>query len=477
MMPRVLGAALLAASLLVPTPTWADIKLPALFSDGLVLQHGESLPLWGTASPEEMIRFSYEAKGERQGVVGTLQGNADILADKNGNWRINQVIKDVLPGGPYTFTFKGKNNTIVLKEVYIGEVWVCSGQSNMEMALNGCEGAAVAKAASKNPKIRLFTVAPKASATPETEVSGKWVECGPDTVGSFSAVAYYFGRDLQQALDVPVGLIHSSVGGTASEEWTSLKTLQANPKHLGKHPNQGKLYNGMIAPLMPYAIRGVIWYQGESNAGRAELYREAFPLLIQNWREDWKQGDFPFLFVQLAPFQKIEQQPSDQGWARLRDAQLETTRKVKNTGMAVITDVGDEENIHPKKKGPVGARLALLARATVYGEKIEANGPTYDNLQIDGNKAILTFSHVGQGLALRGDKLTGFTLAGADGQFQSATAEIKGDQVVVTCDKVKEPKAVRFGWANYPVVNLWNKDGLPASPFRTDNWPVGGPKK
>ena len=284
------------------------------------------------------------------------------------------TVKGIPAGGPYTLTFKGKN-TIMLKEVYLGEVWICSGQSNMEFSVNSSEGAAAAKAASKNPMIRLFTVPHRSSLQPESDVPGKWVECGPDTVGGFSGVGYFFGRDLQKALDVPVGLIHTSVGGTASEEWTSMPLLQANPKHLGKHPNQAKLYNGMIAPLIPYAIKGAIWYQGESNAGRAELYREAFPLMIQNWREDWKQGDFPFLFVQLAPFQKIEEQPRDTDWARLRDAQLETSRKVKNTGMAVITDVGDEKDIHPKKKEPVGARLALAARATVYGKKIEYQRP------------------------------------------------------------------------------------------------------
>ncbi len=389
---------------------------------------------------------------------------------------LDLAVKGIPAGGPYTFTFKGKN-TIVLKEVYLGEVWVCSGQSNMAMSLKGCEGSGAAKADSKNPKIRLFTVPHKASPMPETEVGGKWVECGPGTVGGFSGVAYFFGRDLQKALNVPVGLIHTSWGGTASEEWTSLKTLQAHSRHLNQHLNQAKLYNGMIAPLMPYAIKGVIWYQGESNAGRADLYREAFPLMIQNWREDWKQGDFPFLFVQLAPYQKIEEQPSDPAWARLRDAQLETTRKVKNTGMAVITDVGDEKDIHPKKKEPVGARLARIALATVYGETIEYSGPAYDSMQVDGDKAVLTFSHVGQGLEAKGEKLTGFTLAGADGKFYNASAEIKGDKIVVSCAQVKEPKAVRFGWAIYPVVNLWNKDGLPASPFRTDDWPVSGPKK
>jgi sialate O-acetylesterase len=477
MMLRVLSAALLAAGLLVPAPARADIKLPALFSDGLVLQQGDTVPLYGTANPGEPINVTFEAMGEYKGAGFRAQGAAATAADQTGKWRVDLATKGIPPGGPYKLTFKGKN-TIVLKEVYLGEVWLCSGQSNMEWRLKSMVvGGPEAIAASKNPKIRLFTVASKRSAQPETDVKGQWVECGPMTVGDFSAVGYFFGRDLQKALDVPVGLINSSVGGTASEEWTSMKTLQAHPAHLNQERmKQATLYNGMIAPLMPYAIRGVIWYQGESNAGRAQLYREGFPLMIQNWREDWKQGDFPFLFVQLAPFQTPTDQPTDHPWARLRDAQLETTRKVKHTGMAVITDAGEAE-IHPKKKEPVGARLALLALANVYGEKIEASGPVYEDMKVEGDKAVLSFSHVGQGLMTRGEKLTGFTIAGADGKFVNAEAEIKGDKIVVSSPQVKEPKAVRFGWAIYPVVNLWNKDGLPASPFRTDDWPVGGPKK
>ena len=237
-----------------------------------------------------------------------------------------------------------------------------------------------------------------------------------------------------------------------------MKVLDAHPEHKGKHPRQTKLYNGMIAPLIPYAIKGAIWYQGESNAGRAELYRTAFPLMIKNWRDDWAQGDFPFLFVQLAPYEK-----AGGDWPRLREAQL-MTLKVPNTAMAVITDVGEKNDIHPPRKEPVGARLALAARAVAYKEKIEYSGPLFDKMQTDGDNAVLSFTHVGKGLECKGETLTGFTVAGEDKVFHEAKAEIKGD-------KVHRPVAVRFGWANYPVVNLWNKDGLPASPFRTDDWP------
>ena len=361
----------------------------------------------------------------------------------------------------------------------------------MEMSVNSSTGATEAKAAAKNPNLRLFTVKKTASDTPQSDVprdgnNGKWLEAGPDTIGGFSAVAYYFARDIQKALNVPVGIIHSSWGGTAAEEWTSMPVLDANPQQKGKHPRQAKLYNGMIAPLIPYAIKGAIWYQGESNAGRHAEYAELMGLMIKNWRDDWKQGDFPFLFVQLAPYLDIGNKPNDPewvklreihlksptdtNWARLREAQVNTL-KVKNTGMAVITDVGDETDIHPKRKEQVGARLALAARAIAYGEKIEFVGPWFDKMSGEGKKAVLSFTHLGKGLEAKGGELTGFTVAGKDRKFHNAKAEIMGDTVVVWSDEVEKPVAVRFGWANFPIVNLFNKDGLPASPFRTDDWP------
>jgi sialate O-acetylesterase len=256
-----------------------------------------------------------------------------------------------------------------------------------------------------------------------------------------------------------------------------MEVLDAHPEHKGKHPRQFKLYNGMIAPLIPYAFKGVIWYQGESNAGRPELYRELMPLMIKNWRDDWKQGEFPFLFVQLAPFMKIVQEPTDTDWAHLRDAQRHTSLHTPKAGMAVITDVGNEKDIHPKPKEPVGARLAFAARAIAYGEKIEYSGPVYESMKVEGNKAILSFTHLGGGLDAKGGPLTGFTIAGEDKKFYNAQAEIQNDKIVVTSDQVEKPVAVRFGWANFPVVNLWNKAGLPASPFRTDDWARPNAKK
>ncbi len=232
------------------------------------------------------------------------------------------------------------------------------------------------------------------------------------------------------------------------------------------------LYNAMIAPLVPYALRGAIWYQGESNASRAYEYRTLFSAMIEDWRSQWKQGDFPFLFVQLAPFMKIEPEPRESNWAELREAQLLTTSRVPKTGMVVITDVGEEDDIHPQQKAPVGERLAVAARAIAYGERIEYSGPIYLSMKIDGGRAVLSFKHTGRGLEARGGKLQGFAIAGPDNKFVSAEARIEGDKVVVESSQVKQPVAVRYGWANYPVVNLWNKDGLPASPFRTDDLPM-----
>jgi sialate O-acetylesterase len=466
MTQRVLAATLAAVVCLSGPQVRADVKVHALFGDGMVLQRGVPCHVWGTADPNEEVVVGYE-----NAKTGEAAKSQAAKADKDGKWSVS-LGKLEKPGEGGSLTIKGKN-TLNIKDVYVGEVWICSGQSNMEQNLASTDKSKEAIENSANPKIRLFTVPRVRSKTPLTEVKGQWVECGPTTVPGFSAVAYYFGRDLQKALDVPIGLIHTSWGGTASEEWTSASVLEANPEHKGKHPNETTLYNGMIAPLIPYAIKGAIWYQGESNAGRAILYRTAFPMMIKNWRDDWKQGDFPFLFVQLAPFTAIHKEPVDQDWAYLREAQLMTMQKVPHTGMSVITDAGDEKDIHPRRKEPAGARLAIAARAVAYGEKIEPIGPVYDSMKVEGGKVVLSFKHAGKGLEARGEdgKLVGFTICGEDKKFHNAVAQIMGDKVIVSCDEVKEPVAVRFGWANYPVVNLWSKDGLPATPFRTDDFP------
>jgi sialate O-acetylesterase len=513
--------ALLAALAYLPGPSArADVKPHPLISDGMVLQRGMKCPVWGTADPGEEITWSLP--GQQEGT-----GGGGARADQDGKWRID--LPPLKAGGPYTLTLKGKN-TVTIKDVYVGEVWVASGQSNMEWPLAASATAREDIASSANPKIRLFTVGHRIEEKPVhdirvTKTDGRWLECNPQTSGRFSAVAYYFGRDLQKALNVPVGLIHSSWGGTVAEAWTPREALEANPalanlidppgaaeekykkalaaweatmvKHKeavarakaeGKKPPQqpfifkpadpphnpnraSVLYNGMIHPLQPYAIKGAIWYQGESNAGRAYEYRTLFPVMIESWRKTWREPDFPFLFVQLAPWLAINKEPMESAWAELREAQLLTSMKLKNAGMAVITDVGDEKDIHPRKKEPVGARLALAARALAYGEHLTYSGPLYDRMEVEGNKVVLSFKHVGKGLeAHGGSQLKGFTIAGTDRKFHNAQAEVKGDKVVVWSDQVEKPVAVRYGWANYPVVNLANKEGLLASPFRTDDF-------
>lgn len=502
------GLLALWTGLLVAVAAWADVKPMALFSDHTVLQQQAPIPIWGTADPGEEVTVTL---GDQK---------VTTKADANGCWMVK--LQPLPAGGPYELGISGKNQ-ITLKDVMIGEVWICSGQSNMQWSVRASANAEQEIANSANPLIRLFTVPRQAKPEPQKDVQGTWVVCGPETVPDFSAVGYFFGRELQKKLGVAVGLINTSYGGTPAEAWTNWNKLTTMPelspivdRHreaLAKYPeNQKKyeeaiaayreraraarekgerfterapgppmgpenpnspagLYNAMIAPLVPYGFRGAIWYQGESNAGRAYQYRTLFPAMITSWRDVWNQGDFPFLFVQLAPFMKIEPEPSESAWAELREAQLLTMLNCPNTAMAVITDVGEEDDIHPKKKQPVGERLAIAARALAYGEQIEYSGPIYDHMEIQGNKAILHFTHVDGGLECRGEKLTGFTICGEDRKFVNAEAKIEGDTVVVWSDQVEKPVAVRYGWANYPVVNLWNKAGLPASPFRTDDFP------
>jgi sialate O-acetylesterase len=440
----------------------ADVTPHSLFADNMVLQQGMKVPLWGTAADGEEITV-------------TFQGQYVNTKAKDGKWQVQ--LDNLKKGGPFELTIAGKN-TIRLKNVLVGEVWIASGQSNMEWSVKASAEPDKVIAGSANPKLLLFTVRKTASPTPQAELKDpvKWAESSPSTVAGFSAVAYHFGNHLQKALDTPVGMIHTSWGGTPAEAWTSQRVLDSLKLQSVPPKNATQLYNGMIAPLIPFAIQGAIWYQGESNAGRALEYRTLFPAMIKNWRDDWTQGEFPFLFVQLAPFMKINPEPEESNWAALREAQL-FTLKVPKTGMAVITDVGDEKDIHPKQKEPVGARLALAARSVAYGEKVVSSGPVYDSHKIDGNKVVLSFKSVGAGLAVKGEKLTGFAVCGEDRKFVNADAEVVEDKIVVSSPKVDKPVAVRFGWANYPVVNLWNKDGLPATPFRTDDFPAGPPKK
>lgn len=482
----------------------ADVKLATVFSDHMVLQQGISVPVWGWADEGELVVVQY-----RDQVVQTRA--------KNGKWQV-KLAPMKASASPAALLVLG-NNRVELKNVVVGEVWIASGQSNMQWALRQTVNWQAAAAASANPNLRLFYVPRVKSPAPVADIQGQynnakpaWTVASPETTPDFSAVAYFFGRDLQKALGVPVGIIHTSWGGSPAEVWMSERVLAGNsdykrdildtypvayknyeaakarfPELLAKAKQSGAkallpprepwrptgLYNSMIHPLIPFAIKGAIWYQGESNAGRAWQYRTLFADMIQNWRRDWGQGNFTFLTVQLAPFTKILPEPADSNWAELREAQILASRNVGNAGTVVITDVGEEDDIHPQQKEPVGARLALQARKLAYGQNLVASGPTFKSASFSGGKATVTFGDVGQGLEARGGELKGFALCGKDGKFAWATAKIVGkDKVELTSAAVKEPVAVRFGWANYPVVNLWNKDGLPAHPFRTDNFPV-----
>lgn len=383
-------------------------------------------------------------------------------------------------------------------------------------------------AEARDPLFHLCQIPRGVSDIPAKDIAAQWQSCTPATARGFSAVAYTFGRSIRRSLAVPVGLIESAWSATPALSWTSRDALLANPEMaplvtaydqdraaywqaideidalrerartdpnglpksgsalpgIPKAPpdptsqhSPSTLYNSMIAPLIPYGIRGVIWYQGESDTGNARRYSTLFPVLIESWRRAWKQGDFPFLFVQLAPFMARQEGPRESSWAELRDAQLVTSRAVPNTGMAVITDAGEEYDLHPRDKQTVGERLAGLALMLIYKQDIEASGPVYEAMQVEGDKIALRFQHLGGGLAMHGEALTDFIIAGEDGRFVPASAVIRGEAVVVSSPLVLKPVAVRYGWADYPQGNLWNKAGLPASPFRTDTYKVNGEKK
>jgi sialate O-acetylesterase len=477
---------------------WAEVRLPALFSNNMVLQQGVPVPVWGWADDGEVVTIRF-------------RGQTVSVTAANLKWAA--TLRPLKAGGPEVLTVRTKSRTLVFTNVLVGEVWVCSGQSNMEWPLKNSFEPEADLAGATNSQIRLLKVPKHRTDTPTVSLHSSWQVLSPKSVESFSAVGYYFGRDLQQARKVPVGLIGTYWGGTPAESWMDHESLEINPRYqveiLDPFPGINKswheameayqeekaaaqkegtpfkrnppwqpwgpceLYNGMIVPLLPYAIKGAIWYQGEANSGAAELYRTLFPDMIRCWRRTWGEPDFPFLCVQLAPFQPIKTDPTESAWAELRDAQRLTTQVLPKVGMAVITDVGDEKDIHPRKKRPVGARLALAARAIAYGEKIEYSGPVYQCMKVNGDKVVLNFAHVGFGLEARDGELKGFAICGEDRNWVWAKAEIQKDNtVVVSSSDVAKPIAVRYGWADYPVVNLWNKDGLPASPFRTDSFPL-----
>jgi len=446
-------------------PAKANVSLPAVFSDHMVLQQNSEVTIWGWANPSEEVT-----------VTGSWDKNA--VKTKAGNlaqWQVK--IKTPAASGPYTLTVKGYN-TIEIQDILMGEVWLCSGQSNMEWTTRaGIDNAQPEIAKANYPSIRFFTVPRRSADGAQLDVEAKWIVCTPETMPDFSAIGYFFGQKIHENLKAPVGLINSSWGGTPAEIWVNAKAITENKalaeaatqlKEEPYGPNKpGKAFNAMIAPLIPFKIAGALWYQGESNTSNPQNYEQLLPALIQNWRSEWGYA-FPFYFVQIAPYSYGE----NHNGVLLRDAQRKTLN-VPNTGMVVISDVGNIKDIHPRNKIPVGQRLANLALNKTYGKKdLVPSGPLYRNMEVKNSKIKLYFDYAEPGLMAKGKELTNFEIAGSDQKFVKATAKIEGKTVVVSAKEIKNPVAVRFAWDDIAEPNLFNKAGLPASSFRTDNWPV-----
>jgi sialate O-acetylesterase len=535
-------------------PLRAKVRLPAVFTDHVVLQREAKVPVWGYADAGEKVTVKFAGQEK------------SVAADANGKWLVRL---DAMPasGEARELVVTGKDSSVKLNDVLVGDVWLAGGQSNMGFPLNSAHNAKEELPKAQDSQLRFFRVKTKTAAEPQTDCIGQWEASTPDTAKNFSAVAYFFVQEIRRDQKVPVAVLQAPWGGTDIETWISLEGLKQNPalanplsrwdkavadyekikanpnlvadyekdlkqwqkevapaydaavkkynadKDAGKevgakpqpprpepsNPNPMGMpspsrrpstptvnFNGMIAPLVPYAIRGVIWYQGENNGGRGIEYRELFPRLIEDWRNQWtKSGgaDFPFLFVQLPCNGKDSTPVAESGWPWLREAQL-MTLKVPRTGMAITIDIGDPNNVHPADKIDVGQRLALVAKKLTYGENVVASGPLFKKMEIDGGKVRVQFTETGSRLTIgqqpwcaKGmtpfpkDKLIGFFIAGDDKKWIEADASIDGDNVIVSSAQVPKPVAVRYGWANSPRCNLYNKEGLPASPFRTDDWP------
>lgn len=485
----------------------ADVKLPALFSDHAVLQRETSVPVWGWAGKGEEVTVS---------IAGQSQ---TTKAGDDGKWRVE--LKDLKADSPQTLTVKG-SNTLTVNDVLIGEVWLGSGQSNMAMTVNRALDFEKEKAASNLPQVRHFTVKSLPSPKAQEDVVGKWEVCTPDTVGGFSATLFFAGREIHKELKVPVGLINSSVGGTPIESWIDAATQKAQPELKGFFEAKGKevfdpvaakanyakqltawteqvkkakaagkpaprkprdpiavrttkgdvggLFNGKINGLIPYAIRGALWYQGEANSqpGKSQYYEHQLSLLVQDWRKRWGY-EFPFAWVQLPNYGNGR----GDNWCQVREAMLKTL-KLPKTGMAITIDVGEEKDIHPKNKQAVGHRLALWALGSVYGGKNAISGPRFTGSEVKGGTIEASFSHTDGGLVLKGEP-KGFVIAGEDKQWKDAEAKISDNKVIISSKDVPHPMAARYAWSPWPPSPLWNGAGLPASPFRTDTWELQEP--
>ncbi len=493
-------------------PLQAEVKLPTIFGHHMVLQRDKPIAIWGQAEPGEKV------------TVKISNRSGTCTADGRGQWRV--TLDSLLAGGPHTLTVAGQN-TLTYRDVLIGEVWLCSGQSNMAWSVSNANDADLEVLNAHYPKIRMISVPQVASQAPQTEFKGQWDLCTPAMARDFSAVGFFYGRLLHQVLGVPIGLIDNAWGGSAAEAWVRRDLLEADKtlkplmerwekteathdfdalmaKHkkalaqwekaaqkakdagkpqpkkprsprniLAGNQRPANLYGGVLHPVIGYGMRGAIWYQGESNASRAFQYRHLFPLMIQSWRDEWQQGDFPFYWVQLADFRDEKAEPAASDWAELREAQTLALSKLPHTGQAVITDLGEAHDIHPRNKQDVAKRLARWALAEDYGYDLVYRSPVYQSHGVEKGRMIITCDHVGGGLdTFDVRQPVGFAIAGDDRNFVWAQAKIVGkDKIEVWSDQVTDPVAVRYAWSDNPVCNVQNREHLPLTPFRTDTWP------
>lgn len=466
---------MLLAALLLLVVVKAEVKLPAIFSDGMVMQQQCAANLWGTATPNKVVKIKASWNNR------TIQ----VKADAQGAWKA--VLDTPVAGGPYTLSFSDGLETR-LNNVLVGEVWLCSGQSNMEMPMKGFKNQPVENAnrdalVSTNAQLRLFTVKRNASFDPATDVTGSWSDAKPETVREFSATAYYFGRLVQQHLQVPVGLVVAAWGGSACEAWMEADWLRAFPTVklpqsaadiTSKNRTPTVLYNGMLRPLIGMSMRGVLWYQGEDNYNRASTYANLLSRMIEGWRSEWNQGDFPFYYCQIAPYDyEIITAKGEQviNSALLREQQALVEQRVANTGMAVLLDAGSKKGIHPAQKQVAGERLGLLALAKTYGVKgVHAESPYYKSMEVKNDTVVVSFERADMWINCKDQMESAlFELAGEDRVFHPAKANVVRSKMVVKSDSVAHPVAVRYAFKNYVVGDLFGEE-LPVSSFRSDNW-------
>ncbi len=500
----------------LPQLASAEVQLNPIFADEAVLQQGVAVPVWGTAAPGEIVTVDFA--GQKQTATAAADGSWQVKLTPLTISAENRVM---------TVTGSQTATPLTVKNLLVGEVWLCSGQSNMEWALGRSTGGPEAVAASANPLYRLCTISHNTQMSPVTTEPAHWVVSGDASTKFFSAVGWWFGSKLQKELGEPVGIINDSFGGTQIQCWLPLETLKKGPWPQDKSTDIGlakddydarkakmqpvmdkfladkadaiknkttpptfpvgwpgdfrgpsTLWNGMVAPILKFPVRGVVWYQGESNAyvRVADTYRQLLPALISDWRTGFGQPELPFVICQIAPNRKLQVDPNElSGIAVIQEAEFKTVQVTPHTGLVVTMDLG-ETNVHYLRKEPAGERVMKVALALAYGRNgADAFSPVYQSLDLTGGKAVIHFTQGGGGLVAQGGPLAGFVIAGADKKFVFADASIAGDTVVVSSPQVPNPVAVRYGWADFPKVNFFGKNGLPASPFRTDDWDVDGP--